>query len=234
MRTRSVGGSAVQRTAGTLAALACAMGLGSGCGSSDERIPTGSAMLEWQVAARDCARADVETVRVEIDGGWSNERGVSAWDFPCDVRRAAVDDLAPGRYLFVLSGLSADGERRFSGRTEQVEVRSDGVVRPGTVVLEAMRSSLRVEWNFGGPFCAHVGVDEVELIAFDSWGSAIDLVRETCDRGGADLELRPGEYDIALFGLSANGMLLYHHVFESRLEAGTKHSQHVTLTAVGD
>lgn len=215
-----------------LSVLAMSLAALIACGSDSDRLDTGSAALEWQVAARDCARADVETVRIEIEGGWKNERGVSHWDFTCTERRGEVPELAPGRYVFVLNGLATDGVTSFLGRTEQVEVRSRGVARPGTVILEARPADLRVEWTFGGPFCSHVGVAEVELIAFDSFGSAIGSAREGCDTGRAHLLLRPGAYDVAVFGLGANGQLLYHSVFEVGLLAGHEHTERVTLEVV--
>lgn len=201
----------------------------AGCAGEDSRIETGNAALEWQVAARDCVTAGVSEIQVTLSGESRSEKGFTEWRFSCAERVGIVEALRPGRYTFDLIGVDDDGEAVFEGGTGEVEIRASGTVRPPTVILHARPGVLEVKWTFGGPFCTHVGVEAIELIAFDAYGSAILEQGLRCEMGRSTIALRPGLYDIALFALDRRGRIRYQSVFDVEMQRGREVAVEVVL-----
>ena len=90
-----------------------------------------------------------------------------------------------------------------------------------------------MQWNFGGPLCGQVGVSDVDVFAYDGYGTVEQGVRTGCEIGTAELEVRPGPYDVVVQGIDADERVLYESVFAAELTRGSQHVEAVVLEPVG-
>jgi len=198
------------------------------CGG-DEPIETGEVALQWQVGPHGCAEAGAATMVVtEVDA----ESGSTAWQFRCEDREATLSDLKPGTWSFVLEAQNAAGETVYRGETGIVQVRPGGMTLAPPVALQAAPAELFVQWNFGGPLCGQVGVSDVDVFAYDGYGTVEQGVRTGCEIGTAELEVRPGPYDVVVQGIDVDERVLYESVFEAELTRGTQHVETIVLEPV--
>ena len=203
-----------------------------GCSSNDAPLGTGSASLSWQVGARGCETAGTPTVRVSLMDGLSNDAGINSWVQTCESGGMTIGGLRSGYYVFIIEALDENGDAEFLGESEQAQVRSNGVTDVAAIVLDAIPAALNVEWTFGGPLCAHVGVQDVEVLAFDSEGSLKAEAIASCETGDVAMNLDPGLYDIALNGIDESDTIIYTHVFDIELGRGDRLTERLELESV--
>lgn len=203
-----------------------------GCGKNDGSLETGSAIITWQVGARGCEEANTPTIRVSLPFGLTNEEGVSSWMQSCASEEITIEHLQARYYVFTLEALTADGDVDFEGKSLQTQIRAGGVTELEPVILEASPATLTLQWNFGGPLCSQVGISEIEIFAFDQEGSLETQLSSSCELGEVTLTLDPGEYDVAINGLTVEDVLLYNHVFEINLGRGDRRSTQFEMQMV--
>jgi hypothetical protein len=200
-----------------------------GCSGESEPIETGEVKVQWHVGARGCADVGAATIEVRSVG---TGREVGPWTFDCNDRVGVLADLAPGTWRFELDATDSEGVGIFGGDTGEVVVRPEGITVVPTVVLEAAPAVLTVEWNFGGPLCAQVGVEEIEVLAFDPWGSVENRIEVPCNDGIASFEIRPGDYDVAIHGLNSTGAIVYAQLLDVSLTQGESAIESLALSPV--
>lgn len=185
----------------------------SACGDDSEELERGAATLEWRVGSGTCADAGTSTVEVRVvDEG--NAPGTRVWTFDCDARTGDVTGLEPGTYAFDVHALDARRVATYRARTGAVPIRPGGVTQVPLVNLQTAPASWVVNWNFGGPLCGPAGVDQIRVLAYDSFDEVRGEALADCEVGTANLDLRPGAYRLVVQALSADQSL----VFEATLD----------------
>lgn len=203
----------------------------AGCSREYEPIETGGVALSWYVGPHGCSEAGAERVlvsRVDEDSG----ARLGEWAFACEARYGSIAGLEPGGYVFELNAVTLDGRSTFVGRTPRLEVRPGGTTQPPPIVMEATPARLTVEWNFGGPLCRQAGATWVSVMAFDPWGTIEEEMGASCESGVTSLTIRPGEYDVVVHALSAQGQPTHEVLFPLGLERGDDVVERVVLVPI--
>lgn len=183
------------------------------CGDDSEELERGAATLEWKVGSGTCADAGTTTIEVRVvDEG--NAPGTRLWTFDCDARTGDVTGLEPGTYAFEVNALDARRVATYRARTGAVPVRPGGITQVPLIILQTAPAAWVVNWNFGGPLCGPVGVDQVRVLAFDTFQEIRGEAIADCEVGTANLDLRPGAYRLVVQALSSSQSL----VFEATLD----------------
>lgn len=138
-----------------LAALLCGL---AGC---DEPAVPGAVEVSWRTGRLTCAEAGVSAVRAELYGFGTVEpvRGVER---VCPEGGTVLDDVVPGEYTVLLTGLDVDGCWTHVAR-DDITVSDGGRVVVSLPLLRRNRP-LYVRWPFENEFdCSGNGVEQVQI-----------------------------------------------------------------------
>jgi hypothetical protein len=200
----------------------------TGCAQDREVLELGDVQLQWAVGPRGCQDAGTRELWVTTDVAVEGVPS-TGWRFHCEARRGRIAPLPAGVYRFRLAAVGPDGTAWFDGATEAVQVRPGGTSLVPPVVLQARPARWTLRWNFGGPLCSQVDVAEVEVFAFDGWGTVEGQGRAACEQGMVELHLRPGSYDVVIQATSPSGDLRFERILERTLLRGEDVQDDVSL-----
>lgn len=186
------------------------------CDHSEKASP-GLLKVSWQIQGNTCKAAGVETVRVTLllDGAVYEAR-----DSACAAGEMTFVDMPSMVYGVQLTGFDVDGETRYTGELEAIDLVAGETNETGRIAMTKVGSGISLAWYFANNLlCSFNGVVEVEVTV---WYDQLQLHNQiySCDPFGdtetgagvpsGDLgvkvyDLQVPEVDVVLFGLDANG-----------------------------
>lgn len=198
------------------------------CGQDRETLESGDVLVQWAIGPYGCTDAGTENVLITA----SNVVGsmpANGWTVRCEERSTVLYGIPPGVYQFEIAATSPTGQEWFSGNTGDVQVRPAGLTTVQPVVLESLPADYAVVWNFGDRLCPQAGVANVNVMAFDDFGTLEVGMSAECNEGAVRMSIRPGLYDVVIHALSADDILVAEALLQVELGRGESRTDEVLL-----
>jgi hypothetical protein len=198
------------------------------CGQDRETLESGDVLVQWAVGPYGCVEAGTQAVLITSSSvvGSMPEAG---WTVGCEERRTLLTNIPPGVYEFSISAVSPSGQEWFSGTTGEVQVRPAGLTTVQPVVLESEPADYAVVWNFGDKLCPQANVAQVNVMAFDDFGTLEVGMSADCNDGVVRTSIRPGLYDVVIHALATDDTLVSEKVLQVELGRGESRTDEVLL-----
>ncbi|MBN1945270.1 MAG: hypothetical protein JW797_06305 [Bradymonadales bacterium] len=202
------------------------------CGTDPVDLPPGSLSLGWIVGTGGCEAAGIRTVIVGLKA--SGEEGTSLYSYECGDGEITIGGLTPASYDVTLQGRSADGRDRYGAVLRDVEVRSEGNTRVGTVRLSALPAKITASWYFeNSRMCSYNSVIEVTISLFDQQDYEQYNQVESCLVGEAALlGVDADRYLVNIDGRDSEGDILFNGQEEVVVDRGDEIRVEVCLSPV--
>ncbi len=212
----------LNRLAFALAAVLAAVAAPA-CTGGSEPQPLGTLEVSWTLGPNSCEDAEIDRITIELDDATVREAS-------CEDGAAVIEDLEPGSRQLSLTGLDAEGVRRFAAVPETVTITADGTTQADDVLLSALPSRIDVSWYFSnGRLCSTNAVEDVELSVWQD-GFLEGSTDAPCDDGTASIAgLSSGTFVLELRALDARGELVTTSELEVELEKGDRRELDVAL-----
>lgn len=228
---------AVHRTEVSALGLLCMVALclsTSGCEEVDVSQEPGAVSLSWRISPMGCRQSGVQHVQIAIEGleAAVTEQVV----FDCELGRALLEELLPGRYALTLIGVDDRGREIFTSGDMQIGVSPLVTTALDEIRLTAKAAVMDIGWYFdNGRLCASNSVERIAIGVYDKDAFAIDEATFECDLGvGTIFDLQSGAFIIEAVGLSADGTGIFRGLQEVQLDRGDHRHVEVVLKTCGN
>lgn len=206
----------------------------SGCDEVDVPQDPGAVSLSWRISPMGCAESGVRHVQVTVEGLEASVTEELVFD--CELGRAVLEELLPGRYALTLIGVDENGRETFTSGAMQIGVSPLITTALDEIRLTAKAATMDIGWYFdNGRLCASNSVERISVGVYDQDAFAIDEATFECELGvGTIFGLQSGTFIIEAVGLSADGAGIFRGLQEVQLSRGDHRHVEVVLKTCGN